>query len=381
MSTEWKHIDEEKYRESISTLIHYNSKTINSNAALVGIRLTKEYSLDVPYISLRTLIDSEYALPLDYGKGGAANGTVIKQMNMLLEGDEAAKEASAKEISVIRETFEDIKNTPYSVGTEYVDHRLRQILIPKEDAPGGYVSISPMTASSICPLFFKSEQGLVWQHNEKVKKSSDKAQRKIQQAQFGIGGSNPQNIGSLVRSMQRPIFVRAPQQKSSVKAAFSLYHKEIPISVFKQGAFRESVLQYASFREKVLLNEKLSVGMHERQQEERLIQAIAHIVLDMGAEAYEVLLNHSDRLPKEHCLSQEPLRYALVSQSVDNKALRALVDPALRPLCDNWPRLMAQEIMRKMYAAKDGDRLFTLDSAAQNHIEGILEEVFFSCNT
>ena len=49
----------------------------------------------------------------------------------------------------------------FSVGVEHVDHRLRQILIPKEGAEGGYVSMTPMTAGGICELLFEKDNGLV----------------------------------------------------------------------------------------------------------------------------------------------------------------------------------------------------------------------------
>ncbi len=388
MSKKWKKIDAEKYREGISTFVQYKSKTINSNAALVGIRInttSEENALDVPYISLRTLLGGGHDFPLDYSEVGlkSINMTVRAQAYNLLDGAPEAKEAGMEEIKAIRESMHEAQNTAYSTGTEYVDHRLRQILIPKEDAEGGYVSITPITASSICPLFFKAEQGLVWQHNEKVKKDSDVALRKIRQAQFGIGGSNIQNVGAppLIHTMRRPIFMGAPQQASSIKEAFSLYHNGFTLSVHNKGALRESVLTYVLFRQKVLLSEHAAPGMQEREQEKKLIQAIAHTVLNMAAEAYEVLETYGELLPKEQLICQESKRYALVSPSAfkggSRKVLRALLDPALRPLCENWPRLMARELMDIILAeGKEGKKLLVLDTTARHHLAGIMEEVF-----
>lgn len=45
-----------------------------------------------------------------------------------------------------------------------MDHRLRQILIPKEGAEGDYVSAAPMTGG-ICELLFEKDSGLVPRHN------------------------------------------------------------------------------------------------------------------------------------------------------------------------------------------------------------------------
>ena len=67
----WKAYPPEIYRRTVAELVHFSSKTVNSNAALVGVRLSPDDALDAPYVSARTLMARGVSLSLDYGKGGA----------------------------------------------------------------------------------------------------------------------------------------------------------------------------------------------------------------------------------------------------------------------------------------------------------------------
>ena len=70
----WKAYPPETYRNTIAELVHFSSKTVNSNAALAGVRLASDDALDAPYVSARTLMARGVSLSLDYGKGGAFEG-------------------------------------------------------------------------------------------------------------------------------------------------------------------------------------------------------------------------------------------------------------------------------------------------------------------
>lgn len=381
MSEKWKSYPPETYRQEAKRLVHFNSKTVNSNASLVGIRLGTDAAVDLPYISLRTLLGSGLSFPLDYAEGGAGKAGIVKQINWVLADSPDAKDAGAEEKAAIIAGIAAANASGYSTGTEYVDHRLRQVLVPKKDAPEGYVSMTPITASSICPLFFAKEHGLVPQHNEAAK-AAEGSMRKLRQAQFGIGGSNPQNIGSFVRSiMQQPLMVAAPGVSTSVRDAFSLYYKGMPLDTHAPGVFRQAVQQYAHFRE-AMLNphvDDAAITLREREQEEAFMAAIARGVLDMAAEARELLTRHVHLLPEEDMLQElDPPRYALVSPRVQPAELRGLLDPPLRARCENWPRSMARLVVAKMLAPhkSSGHSLFKLDSSARISLEAMMEEAF-----
>lgn len=114
--------------------------------------------------------------------------------------DPFADAATAEEKACIRPLLEKIRDERFELGTGKVDLRLRQLLIPKENAPGGYVAVTPITSGSVCHILFNNEDGLVLEHN---RKASDAAKTKktspfsfIRQARMGIGGANPAKCGS-----------------------------------------------------------------------------------------------------------------------------------------------------------------------------------------
>ena len=375
---EWKKIPPKRYFEVAGQLVHFNGKTVNSNAQLVGIRLARNAALDLPYLSLRTLLADNVTVPLDYAAGGAAVAGVVKQINWLLSGNQAAEQANDAEKAAIHSGLEAAKNTAYSVGTELVDHRLRQLLIPKSGEAEGYVSLTPITSNGLCALLFDGESCLVTQHNEQAKKTSDAPLLELRQAQFGIGGSNPQNIGSLVRAMQHPLMLGAPRPPAELKKAFALYHSGLRFSVHRRSAFQSAAKNYVAFRDKVLLNPKPghTITLREREQEERLVAAIAAAVLATGAAAENTLRQFSGELPHETQLPDtDPPLFALASPDLPFE-MRALLDSRLRT--KEWPRKMAEQTVRWMLAphGREETRLLLLDGSARASLENMLEENF-----
>lgn len=425
----WKAYPPETYRHAIAELVHFSSKTVNSNAALVGVRLSSDDALDAPYVSARTLMARGVSLSLDYGKGGAAVAGICKQVNAAVRGDTFAEAASPEERAAIEGAMSEALSSAFSVGVEHVDHRLRQILIPKDGAEGGYVSMTPITAGGVCELLFEKEHGLVSRHNaacEEAKKQSKKdaadeakkqpekdaadevkkqpekddadeakkpseqedeeaggasrpAIRKLRQAQFGIGGSNPQNVGGLVRVMQRPLFVDAPRSADDLRAAFSFYYKGISLDFSCPGPLRQALSAYAAFRRNYgldgsvpLLPGKTRMETHEK--EKALMKSIASIVLQRASEARDTLLEYAAMLPQE--TNPETGTAALVCPRLKPAALRGLLDPALRDAA--WPRAMAWLVIGGMERAPSakGNRMLVLDVTATATIEGDLEEAF-----
>lgn len=391
----WKAYPPETYHKAIAELVHFSSKTVNSNAALAGVRLAADEALDAPYISARTLIARGVSLSLDYGKGGAAMAGICKQVNAVVRGHPFADAASPEERLAIESAMTAACSSAFSVGVGHVDHRLRQILIPKEGAEGGYVSMTPMTAGGVCELLFEKDKGIVPRHNAACEEEGKRAgkpgdgeeaenaprlkMRKLRQAQFGIGGSNPQNVGGLVRVMQRPLFMDAPRSPDDLRAAFSLYYKGISLD-FSSGPLRQSLLPYAEFRRRHRLDKEEPPAvpgrtrLKAREEEETLLGNIAAAVLQQADEARETLRDYAAMLPQEQ--HPETGSGALVSPGLKPVAMRGLLDPALRG--GTWPRDMAWLVMGGMEQAvyANGNRMLVLDVTATATVAGILEEAF-----
>ena len=391
----WKAYPPETYCNTIAELVHFSSKTVNSNAALAGVRLASDDALDAPYVSARTLMARGVSLSLDYGKGGAAVAGICKQVNAVVRGYPFAEAASSEERLAIEDAMTGACSSAFSVGVEHVDHRLRQILIPKEGAEGGYVSMTPMTAGGICELLFEKDNGLVPRHNAACEEEGKRIgkpengedagnaprmkMRKLRQAQFGIGGSNPQNVGGLVRVMQRPLFVDAPRSADGLRAAFSLYYKGISIDFSLPSPLRQVLLAYADFRRRHGLDngESATPGrtdLKAREEEEALLGNIAAAVLQRADEAREMLRDYAVMLPQEQ--NPETGTEALVSPVLRPIAMRGLLDPALRD--STWPRDMAWLVIGGMEHASyaNGNRVMVLDVTATATVAGLLEEAF-----
>lgn len=402
----WKAYPPETYRDTIAELVHFSSKTVNSNAALVGVRLTADDVLDAPYVSARTLMARNVSLSLDYGKGGAAVAGICKQVNAVVRNNSFAEAASPEERAAIEHAMTEACSSAFSVGVGHVDHRLRQILIPKEGAEGGYVSMTPITAGGVCELLFEKDHGLVSCHNaayEKEKKSVGNPEnkeekpaappendegagngpsikmRKLRQAQFGIGGSNPQNVGGLVRAiMQRPLFVDAPRSAGDLRTAFSLYYKGISLDFSSPGPLRQALFAYVDFRRRYGLDDGPAMprrtSLKAREEEEVLLKDIADIALRRADEAREMLRDYADMLPQEQ--NPETGTEALVSPELKPAAMRGLLDPALRD--GTWPRNMAWLVIDGMGRASraNGNRMLVLDVTATATVAGLLEKAF-----
>lgn len=391
----WKAYPPEIYRDTIAELVHFSSKTVNSNAALAGVRLASDDALDAPYVSARTLMARGASLSLDYGKNAAIAG-ICKQVNAVVRNNPFAEAASPEERLAIESAMTEACSSAFSVGVEYVDHRLRQILIPKESSEGGYVSMTPITAAGVCELLFEKDSGLVPRHNIECKEEGKRTgkpengeeagnaprmkMRKLRQAQFGIGGSNTQNIGSLVRVMQRPLFVDAPRSADDLRTAFSLHYKGISLDFSSSGPLRQSLLAYVDFRRRYELDNGEPSAMpgrtalKAREEEEALLKDIAVAVLQRADEAREMLRDYAGMLPQER--NPETGDAALVSPELRPIAMRGLLDPALRD--STWPRDMAWLVIGGMERASyiNGNRMLVLDVTATATAAGFLEEAF-----
>lgn len=165
----WQPQSGETYRKTAEKLVHFSVKTVNSNARAAGIRLSPDDGLQLPYVSARTLLGYGCMLELDYAEGGAAQAGIIKQIMTCERNDPFAEAATEAEKTAIRDVLPLIRQERFETGTDAVDLRLRQILIPKASAKRAYVAITPVTSGSVCHYLFNSDNGLVPTHQEKAR--------------------------------------------------------------------------------------------------------------------------------------------------------------------------------------------------------------------
>lgn len=383
---EWKSKTLEEYREWIPQFVHFSSKSINSNTD-TGIRIDAKQGLPgLPYVSARALIGKGKELPLDYCKGGAVVAGVCANVAKILRDDPNASLAGEEEKNFVRSEIGKIADEAYESSSEYIDHRLRQVLLPKEDQEDGYLAITPITSSGLCGLLLDSGDGIVIRHNNEVweaRKTNGNGKlekRLIKRAFLGIGGSNPQNVGCFARAMQRPVFLTAPRANVNQRQAFSLYYKGISIDFVKNPKLNRLLQKYIDFRKKRKLDIEANslqfnpgrTNLDARQEEVRIVDMIAKTVLDLAEEARQCLLECQDVLPFDY--NQDGSR-ALCSPSVKEE-IRALLDAGQRE--NQWPRKMARLTgfaMENAKLTKDQYRL-VLDQSGSASLLSLLEDAF-----
>ena len=100
-----------------------------------------------------------------------------------------------------------------SVGTNFIDPRLRQLVWPTGDEAAPWVALTPLQSSGLSEMI-----------RARVRAESETGVNRSN-AIFGIGGSNPQNVGRYVRSMQRPLVFNGPKENKDIRQAYALHFK------------------------------------------------------------------------------------------------------------------------------------------------------------
>lgn len=351
----WVSLPHELYAATCAELVTFSHKTVNSNAPAGGIRLAPEQGLKLPYISARTLLGAGEVPALDYMANKDRKATVVKQLHQLLKGTATAPPEEAKRILA---TLAGATAQGAQFGTDVVSLRLKQLLIPRQD---GYVAVTPESAAGLC----HEVRSKVRQHNDRLKEKPDDTQRRIPVAVFGLGGSNPQNVGStsLVRDMQRPLVFFAPPENRQVKALLALHFQGVRIRL-PRSLLRALRDWCADCRRRH--GGLIPTTMATRDEEIEHIRHIARDALAQGEAARQRLLAHRELLPA----GGSPLVSAEAAP-----LNRGLVDPELRD--KDWPRAFAQYLARLIadHRFDDDKEEFQFEQADIHELQAMIEEV------
>nr|WP_227591476.1 hypothetical protein [Acinetobacter sp. Marseille-Q1620] len=348
-----KMINEDVYQQTLAESVHFSVKTINSNIEKGGIRLTKDQKLDLPYISARTLLADDFLIPTDYQANAGKTATyfkVIKAAQLdedLSEADDEFKQNVGALKPYLNDTFSEL----YSSGLEHIDVRMRQLLIPKND---GYISISPISAAGVNHYLNIEVDTLKEQRKNEGK---DSKLKNIQTAVFGIGGANPQNVGSLVRSMQRPIVLGSPTLNHQARLAFQYFYKGFDYKLSNAFINRDMYVELTIYARRLERQSSLThnIGLHEqgvyapfsnlkeREKEFSTIEKAVANVLAQGSEILEILKSIKEQLP-----SQKVLERKSFWSHPDVKILtQGLINPELQQF-DDWKELFAEHLAKKI---------------------------------
>ncbi len=300
---EWVEFPLEHYQQEAFRLVHFSGKTVNSNAPPCGVRVGRDGGLDLPLVGVRTLLADGAFLQLDYTRNAGKTATLVKQMR-LADSGEAPETAPTEEI---RRVVAEATVSAYEEGTEWVSPRLRQLLLPRD--PGEYVAVTPLGCGGLSALL-----------NQKLEALPER-RRKFRHALLGIGGSNPQNVGALVREMRNPLLFSAPREKPLERRVLAIHYQGVSL-----GLPRRSLEAYHLWRERQLQEHGgvMPSTMDLRQREAELIGDIARTVNQRGQRARELLESNRGLLPVT------PDADSLLSPELKDPVVRGLIEPGER---------------------------------------------------
>lgn len=354
----WAPFHADQYHQTITNLVHFSFKTVNSNAPGGGVRLSNEDFLDLPYLSVRCLMATGHEIAMDYTANAGKTATVVKQVNAFLSGNQ--DQAGADEREAIRQALEEALQTRQEIGCDAVSTRLRQLLIPKDD---GYVALTPVGSGGLCKLLNERLRA----HTEAIKVENEPGQprtlARIPTGVFGIGGANPQNVGSLVREMQRPMVFSAPTESRDIREVLSIHFRGIRLNL-PDHLLRE----YRDWREAMKRRHGgvMPTNLSAREAEQEHVANIVRPLFDRADKARARLLNHVDVLPSRG--------HPLIAPEVESE-IRGLIDPEQRDR--DWADRLAMRLARQIgdYDFRDDRGGFGFDQGAINEIGRWIREL------
>ncbi|MDK2126591.1 hypothetical protein [Parachitinimonas caeni] len=300
----WKHLEPDLYHEVGASLVHHSVKTVNSNVPPGGVRLSRQAALNLPYVSVRTLLP-HVSFDLDYIANSGPTATVVKQMYAHAQGKPVDPPPQPEEIAAIEQALANAAQSGVELGTESVSIRLRQLLLPIEDER--YRAITPLVSGSLGREFrrrttehetmrveFETAAKQRANANDAAPNKSTADQpprpRRLRQAVFGIGGANPQNVGATVRDLQRPLFFAAPTEDAQLRRVLHHYFHGLALWLPLPA-----LLEYRAFCWRWRRDNDTS--METRDKDRQHIHKLTHRLLRRLDEVVELLTEYRKHLP------------------------------------------------------------------------------------
>lgn len=346
---EWKPITLDRYREVMAELVHFSFKTVNSNIAAGGVRLGEKDIMRLPYLSVRTLLQGKHQIPLDYQKNTGNIATVVKQIGMARQN-----QAPVAEGAEILALLDAETGAAACFGMEAVSPRMRQLLLPRQPVPEpgattDYVAISPVGCGGLNTLV----NAVVATHNEQAREAKGKGNLvRLKQANLPFGGANPQNVGSLVRAMQTPLFFAPPQETPEIRKALALHYRGAKPRL--SGKLMQAWFDW--FKQQKLNHQgQTRTNLNTREKEADFARQVMLHVLQQGQYHLQFLMQWHWALPLQ--AHEDGTSPSLLGADVD-ALTRGWIEPEQR--YRGWTHDFAEAISRAIsdhsFDEKDGYR-------------------------
>jgi hypothetical protein len=318
VKTPWKSFPADVISQSIQDFVHFSAKLTNSNSPAAGIRLSADQRLDLPYLSVRTLGSDK--VPLDYTKNVGSVATIAKKLKAVEQNevDELYTDIQEQDISHFKKCIA-ATITHHEIGTAEVGKRLRQVIV--QDAEGKDVALTPLVSAGLTALLEKRIQ-------QEIATRNPEEYRFRSRAFLPIGGSNPQNVGRFVRSLQRPLWFSAPEENLDLRQALAIHYQGISLQVSSL-----TLVEYDAWRRVSMYSHGNMITRSTKNIETEVtyLRKMVDTLVQRARQAHQLLEKHLDDLPNGEMLAN------LVPPDV-----RAFIDERQRYA--GWNRVLAKRI-------------------------------------
>jgi hypothetical protein len=217
-------------------------------------------------------------------KKGGKKRTQEEMERSLKRGLKIPDERDAQEIG--RE-IREMCQSGWEGGTEYLDSKLRQILVPHPDNIGEYISLSPL----ICPSLHAEIEKAQRNTRRKLKAMANADEYvvgpEVWWKSWPIGGGKPQNAGALpMAGMGRHLVCfHVPQRDNTIRQIWAIAHKG-----FRPRLKTKAVKAYEDFLKKQREGKKQTIWA--AKEEEGLIRKLLESPLHQARELRDVWMDN-----------------------------------------------------------------------------------------
>lgn len=288
----WEKFIKDKY-------YHFSSKVTNSNAAPVGVRISREQALDLPYVSARTIMNSGIGIPLDYVVNPQSKRPAYIQsavQSRIQDSQNPSLKVEPEEVcEKILVAYDAVIDNVGFFGTDIVPPEIRQILLPASEKE--YRCVSPLGSAGLAGLVRDAAQAEGGARISIINNDS-----------YKIGGANSVNVGLLVGRV-KPLMFHPPQKDLEIKKVLAWYYKG-----YLPALRSSAVIKYSAWLDSVKGKEwSLAVKKRERQ----FIEGIVSGLNKQADSAKTLLLTRKEELP----VSPDAADEELMSPTVPNRDL------------------------------------------------------------
>lgn len=333
----WVNLTQAECLKSIKTAAHLSSKSVNSNASPVGVRLDPANRLPLHFVAVSTLDATK--IPVDY-VNGTAGARPLSQITSVLNGNDGDlyTEISVEQVSMIEGLREQLLS-PSSTGTGFIDPRLRQVIWPTINDASQWVALTPLHSNGLSEVI---RVRLKVESEKYTNPLMGKTSFRRNNAVFGVGGAsimNAANVGRFVGAMRRPLVFNGPKEVKSIRTAYAL-HFNGHLRGLAFAPPKKQTLAFAHWRHRLreANGQRMPSNAAIRKEEIDHIQGIASASLNEAAAARHNLELHQDYLS------------SLTAPTL-NAFLRALIDPDLRDKTfkTDFARMLIRSVERFRY--------------------------------